>query len=405
MQQCGGCDSSLQTHINDPANGNASASLVYPTWLHNQMQAESPKDWSTGGEWFPNYNSPSFLAAWKALNVAVNNHIMNTSYNAVRYQDVIFEIDVRGYGEYGEWTENVFTGAPSGAVATSASLKTIIDGTVQSYPTFQCVAMQATFDANQLNNTMIPPDVGYYALTTSNTAGVLGWRRDNWGCTDPYDDLWTDTNSTSYSGLTFSTAINARYKLAPVVGEPTLDGTQGEFAALPGQMTQFHVTSFGNGNVPGDENDSTVAANFLAASKAAGYRLVVTGGTMTTSLSSGGAFNISLNWQNVGAAPVYRTWNVTFELRSSANTAVWTGTSTFNPRLFLPSGTATAANDSFTLPTVSSGTYGLYLVIRDPKGYLQPLPLGITGRNSDGSYLICSVVASLGSLGICSAGT
>jgi hypothetical protein len=39
---------------------------------------------------------------------------------------------------------------------------------------------------------------------------------------------------------------------------------------------------------------------------------------------------------------------------------------------------------------VPGGNYNMYLIIRDPKGYREPLPLFISGRNADGSYLIRS---------------
>jgi len=113
--------------------------------------------------------------------------------------------------------------------------------------------------------------------------------------------------------------------------------------------------------------NATIQSSFRDASKAAGYRIILTGGSMTTTLAGGSSFNVSLNWQNIGAAPDYKNWNVTFELRNSSNAVVWTGTSSFNPRLFLPSGSSTPFSDNFTLPsTVPQGTYGLYLIIKDP---------------------------------------
>lgn len=379
MQQCGGCDANLQTNI-------SGAVMLYPTWLHTQMQSESVKDFISGGEWFPNYNSPSYLTALKNLNIAINNHIMTGSYNGVRYQDVIGQIDIRGYGDFGEWTNNVFTNGNI-TVATGDS---IISYHVHVFDKFQCVYMMATVDGGQLSNTNVPPGVGYYALTVSNSVGKLGWRRDSWGQTDNYLSQWTDTNPTTFNGLSFKTEIMNRYQFAPIVGEPQDGGSAGNFTSLAAQMTKYGVTSFGNGNFNNGVN-ATIQNSFRAASKAAGYRIVLTGGSMTTTLTSGNTFNLSLNWQNIGAAPEYKNWNVTFELRSSTNAVVWTGTSSFNPKLFLPSGSSTANSDNFTLPsTVAAGTYSMYLIIKDPVGYRKPLPLGITGVNSDGSYLLRS---------------
>jgi hypothetical protein len=380
MQQCGGCDANQQTNMNG-------SSMLYPNYLHTQMQSESTKDFTSGGEWFPNYNSPSYLIAWKNLNVALNAHIMSGSYNGVRYQDVIGQIDVRGYGDYGEWTNNVFT-VGNITVATGDS---IISYVIHSFDKFQCVYMMAACDGGQLtSNTNVPPGVGYYALTASNSAGKLGWRRDSWGQTDGYLSQWSDANPTTFNGLSFKTEIMNRYQFAPIVGEPQDGGSAGNFTSLAAQMTKYGVTSFGNGNFNNGVN-ATIQNSFRAASKAAGYRIVLTSGSMTTTLTGGSSFNLSLNWQNIGAAPDYKNWNVTFELRNSNNAVVWTGTSSFNPKLFLPSGSPTAISDNFTLPsTVPQGTYGMYLIIRDPVGFRKPLPLGITGVNSDGSYLLRS---------------
>jgi hypothetical protein len=382
MQQCGGCDANLQTNINGSV-------MLYPTWLHNQMQAENPTDYAAGGEWYPNYNSPSYLTALRNLNIAINNHILSGSYNGVAYKDVIGQIDIRGYGDFGEWTNNDFSG-PSGTQATAASLDSIISYHVHVYNTFQCVYMMATMDGGQLSNTNIPPATGYYALTATNSVGKLGWRRDSWGQTDNYLSQWTDANPTVYNGLTFKTEIMNRYQFAPIVGEPQDGGSAGNFPSLAAQMTKYGVTSFGNGNFNNGVN-ATIQDNFRAASKAAGYRIILTSGSMTTTLTSGNTFNISLNWQNIGAAPEYKNWNVTYELRTSTNAVVWSGTSSFNPKLFLPSGSPTANSDNFTLPsTVAAGTYSMYLIIRDPVKFRIPLPLGITGVNSDGSYLLRS---------------
>lgn len=359
MQVCTGCDANLK--------GTAGGSrLIYPLWLHNQMQAESVKDF-VSSDWFPNYNSPSYLAAVKARNVAINNHILNGSFNGVRYQDVIGQIDIRDYGDFGEWTNNVFT-VGNITVPTGDS---IISYNVHVFAKFQCVYMMATVDGGQLSNTNVPPAVGYYALTTSNSVGKLGWRRDSWGQTDNYLSQWTDTNPTTFNGLSFKTEIMNRYKTAPVVGEPQDGGSAGNFPDLPNQMKKYGTTSFGNGNFNGSVN-ATIQNNFRAASAVAGYKLTLTAGSISGNL-------ISLSWQNVNTAPAYRTWNVTYELRTGS-TVQWTSKSSFNPYLFTGSKT--------TVDSLPNGTGDLYLVIRDPLKFRKPMPLAITGQNADGSYLL-----------------
>lgn len=372
MQQCGGCDANLQTNI-------SGAVMLYPTWLHTQMQSESVKDFNSGGEWFPNYNSPSYLIALKNLNIAINNHILTTSFNGTRYQDVIGQIDIRGYGDFGEWTNNVFTNGN----LTVASGDSIISYHVHIFDKFQCVYMMATVDGGQLGNTNVPPGVGYYALTVSNSVGKLGWRRDSWGQTDNYLSQWTDTNPTTFNGLSFKTEIMSRYQFAPIVGEPQDGGSAGNFPNLPAQILKYGVTSFGNGNFNSGVN-ATIQNNFRAASQAAGYRLSLTAGSV-----NGNA--VSLTWLNAGAAPDYKNWNVTLELRN-AGVVILSSVSKFNPRLFLP-GTKTVID---TLIGVGSGD--LYVTIKDPVNYRKPMPLAIAGQLADGSYLIKSGVVLTGTV-------
>ncbi|MDP4129607.1 MAG: PKD domain-containing protein, partial [Bacteroidota bacterium] len=198
-----------------------------------------------------------------------------------------------------------------------------------------------------------------------------------------------------YNGISFTPLIMNKYKYAPIDGEPNngLDAVStcgSPYCDLLNEVTSFHVSSFGNGNYPGLNTSNTAfVANILAAAKASGYRLVLTGGSITSTLSSGSAFNITLNWQNIGVAPVYENWNVVYELRDASGKVVWTGNSAFVPRLFEP-GAATPASDNFTLGTVAAGTYNMYLIVKDPVGYKKPLPLAISGRNADGSYLLKS---------------
>src|SRR6185312_3188614 len=93
-----------------------------------------------------------------------------------------------------------------------------------------------------------------------------------------------------------------------------------------------------------------------------------------------GTSAITLNWSNTGIAPVYEKWDTYLEIRSGTK-VIWSQKSAFNPRYFLP-GTQSITDQ---LP---AGQGDLYLIIRDPAGYKKPLPLSITGRQADGSYLI-----------------
>ncbi|HVY74662.1 MAG TPA: PKD domain-containing protein, partial [Puia sp.] len=362
------------------------------------MQAEAQPDWKTSdGTWVPNWNSPSYQSRWAALNQAVANHIATTSYNGKAYKDAIYYIDVRGYGDFGEWHTYPWSGTePAGRAATDASLQGIVESVKAAFPNYPLMIPMAAFDTDPGHSGYKTAAFAYYVLTTSNSWGPLGWRRDNYG--DPEYNDWLSGDPGSYNGVSLSSMVMNKWKTSPIGGEPynslSAVTTCGSiYCDLINEINTFHTSSFGNGNYPVYANDKTygsaLKSAIIAASKACGYRLVLTGGSMTTNLSSGGAFNITLNWQNVGNAPVYEKWNVVYELRDGSGKVVWTGNSAFAPKLFLP-GSASPASDNFTLGSVAAGTYSMYLIVRDPTAYKKPLPLAITGRNSDGSYLLRS---------------
>lgn len=378
--------------------------LTYPQYLHNLMQAEATnsQDWQVpsgdaAGLWVPNWNSPNFLARWKALLVAVANHIATTSYSGHTYASVIGYVDIRGYGDFGEWHNYpYYTLQPTGRTATQATLDTIMNYNVQNFPSYPNVILQGAYDPSNASQT--PSQTSYYALTLTNAWGPVGWRRDNWG--DPGDSVILDKNPGSYNPGTgvvqFAPIISAKYKTAPVVGEPDLTSSNFNCGSIlcdmPREISLYGAMSFGNGNYATD-GDAGTEANAIQSSRNSGYRLAPTGGSMSTTLSIGSAFALTVNWQNTGAAPTYWNWNVVYQLRNSGGSTVASWTSIFNPKLFLPSGTATSETDNFVVPStgVSAGTgYSLYVIFQDPGAYKKPLSLAITGRGSDGAYLIRS---------------
>jgi len=375
----------------------------YPTYLHNLMQSEATNstDWqNSDGVWVPNWNSPNFQNRWAALLNTIANHINTTSHNGKAYKNAIYYVDVRGYGDFGEWHTYPWTGTePTGRLATTASLEGIIGAVKTAFPNNPLVIAMAAFAPNTYDvGGNISSEFAYYVLTTTNAWGQIGWRRDNLG-DDGYNALLANNDGSYNPGsgnVAFQPLIMNKWKYAPIGGEPAndLNGTSrcGSIQCdLVNEVNLFHISSFGNGNYPvSNSSNASLAPNVIAASKASGYRLVLTGGNMTTNLSGGSAFNITVNWQNIGVAPVYEKWNVVYELRKSDGTVVWTGNSAFQPSLFLPQPAATPQSDNFTLTSVTPGTYSMYLIVRDPVNYKTPLPLAITGRNTDGSYLLRS---------------
>jgi hypothetical protein len=374
-----------------------------------QAEATNSKDWlSASGMWVPNWNSPNYLGRLRALHETLYAHIIASSYTATKgplagktiaYKDAIYCIDVRGYGNYGEWHSagivKHIKEYPDGRRATTNTLKTIIDHHTQVFDLWPLTIMIAAFDAEQTNVIMNSAEVGNYALTTRNAWGPLGWRRDQWGATDSYLNSILKSNEKKFAaGPPFKKLITSRFRTSPVTGEPPRYVNTGGRCAywdLERQVTEYGAVSLGNGNW-GIVMDDCAKENARAAFKRAGYRIILEGGNVIDSVSTDQLFSIMLRWKNIGIAPTYENWNVVFELKDSTNNIVWSDTSQFKPKLFLPQDTATAVTDDFILPaTIPPGNYDLNLIIKDPKGYRSPLPLAITGRQDDGSYTIKTI--------------
>ncbi len=400
-------------------NGDA----AYPEYLHRLMQSEAFPDWKTTGHgptgdygsWVPNWNSPHYLRRLRALHEAIYHHINSTTYTpesgphsgkTIAYKDVISSIDIRGYGAWGEWhnaalVDNI-ADYPEGTRPTAETLKTIIDHHVNVFTNHPLSIMMSTFDAERYSTMYIPKEVTAYALALSNNWGKLGWRRDNWGATDNYIEVLLKGNDASYgaSGL-FKDLIMERWKYAPITGEPApwLPSVNGcGFDDLERQVREYHATSFGNGNYGVDNPPACAQDNIRAAFKAAGYRIILEGGNVSSVIQPGGSLVISLQWKNIGISPTYEKWDVVFELKNSDGNVVWSGASRFSPGAvgsslaLLPSSEATVSNDHFTLPgSIADGNYTLDLIIKDPSGYRAPLPLAINGRNADGSYTLKNI--------------
>lgn len=386
----------IMTHFSDGglvSYGGGTSS--YPLYLHTLMQAETYPDWknTSTNVWVPNWNSVNYLARLRALHESLYAHIIASSHSGVQYKDAIYTIDIRGYGNWGEWHSGQIVSDlnqyPTGTRPTATTLKTIIDHHSQVFDLWPLSIMIAALDGG---STGIPifgasDTVTHYALTQSNTWGLFGWRRDSWGATNAYFDKLLKNNLKTFAGsLPFKDYILERHKYAPITGEPM--PTDLTMTDLVNQVNDYGVTSIGNGNYGGYPPLLSTRNNIRAAFKRSGYRYELTGGQAIPGSST---FRILLDWRNVGVAPTYESWIVEYKLKNGGGTVVWTDTSSFTPTLFTDEQGNVTAEDIFTKPVLADGNYTLYATIKDPSGFRDPLPLAITGRDVDGSYLLGTV--------------
>lgn len=369
----------------------------YPEYLHDLMQAEGTTDFVASGTWVPNYNSVNHLARRRALHERIKSYVDTASYAGFYYRQVIYCIDIRGFGQYDEWHSGGIAqdaaSFPAGTYPTLATFKELIDMHTEVFTDWPLVMLIAAFNGGSSGIGLFnqDPEMAHYALTASNAWGPVGWRRDQVGATDSYLETLLENNTRTFAGSpTFGSIFLNMYRYAPGTGEP-LPGAAGYnlMANVEEKVALYHHTSFGNGNyLPTPSNTGTAATNIRAGFKRAGYRLEFTGGSAVVGTST---FRVNLDWLNKGVAPTYENWIVEYKLKNGGGTVVWTDTSSFTPKLFRPDQGNITATDIFTKPVLADGSYTLLATIKDTTGYRDPLPLAITGRDVDGSYLLGSV--------------
>lgn len=396
---------------------------MYPEYVHDGMQASGLSDFDDGESWLPNYNHPVYLNRLTALWTNLKNWfdtaiirlvVNNVVVRAVPAMSMLQYIDIRGYGSYGEWhhccqgdgynqISNWIANQP-GRFGTVATMKQIIDLQVDAFPNTPFVAIINTMDAGWqwgtgnpvgFNNTKIPAEVGIYILQKRNNFGLVGLRRDQVGNDEQYYHEILENNDMTFGGSgQAKDSIMTRYRHSYFVGEP-----QGGIAfcfgvnsgCTPQQVRLYHMYSYGNGNWGGCAGTPTgIGADSVRISyRQAGARIKLNGGTMSTTLQQNAQFNVTLTMQNIGFATEHRPWTTTYELRNGANNTVWTSSVPFSIKGFYPDMGVQTLNNNFTLPnSVPVGTYRLVIKIIDPTGYLNPYPLGTSGRESDGAYQV-----------------
>jgi hypothetical protein len=352
----------------------------YPRYVHENMQTQAVKDYATNGQWIPNWNSTFFLDRFDALLKAIQSHIVSKG-----WQDKVNYVDIRGYGQWGEWHSVGFgqpvSSMPAGTRPTVATYKRFVDGHIAAFPDYPLVMLMAALDAEWLDNTMTPKEVTDYILKAKNIWGLIGIRRDQWGATDQYiHDYFENNNRNWNGGPAFKTAIMERYKYAPMVGEPMGPGSN--LSDLQRQVTFYHANSVGNGNYTAD---ATSQNYFRNAEGAAGYRLAFQGGTAST--TSANDLKISFSIENFGNTPAYECYNLVYELRTVGGVKVWSSISTFNPLLKLPG--VHQVSDTFKVTGVTLGVN--YVLVAAVRNSVRTMPLFNNNQNSDGTIQFTTI--------------
>lgn len=378
---------------------------VYPQYLHNLMQAEpATPDWKYNGtnNWIPNWNSPSYLARWEALNDTIYKFIQNWSYTPttgpwagklVTGKKILDWADIRGYGNFGEWHTYPWTNSqPANAIMTDSSFKKIVDVTKNIFKDIPIHILIAVFDDNPWTESNAWR--AYYVLTQKNDWGLFGWRRDNIG--DKGYDNFLIGNTWTYGPWRADTAILDRWKYAMITGEPLNGSGSGNccpiYYHIRPEIGTYHYMGFGNGNygVRTPAAFDTINNDF----KLTGYRYTFGTGNITSELVVGKPFVISLNWRNVGASPLYmKRFKVRYKLLTPTDSVAATFNSKLNLLTFLPTSGDSLVVDTFTMGSVPTNySYKLVLAIEDTTGLCGYIAPAVNGLNSNNSLTLSNVL-------------
>lgn len=402
MSVCNGCGSGAG-NFNNLVNYAGGWNSI-PQFLHNLMQGEAAqhRDWfNTMGTptWVPNWNSPQFHRWIRKLTQQMRNYIDTAKHTVggvvYNFKDALRIYDIGYYGNYSEQHSaalvNNISEYPAGSGPTTAGLSEIVDAQTDAwtgYTNLKFVVPFNAFDCDWLAHTRNPIQYGRYLLDHPDS---IGWINDHIGSNESYDHDYLELNNRM--GGNYNNKLMNRWKFSPTGGEPVGWGSPADRSAIPAYVNTYHMSFFGNGNLDHITNSFTTEANNIrTASRQAGYRLRLTGGSAVVA----GNLTINLNWLNEGNAPPYHNWTVRYLIKNGAGTIVSTLTSNFNPRYFQPSGSPTTRTQAFAIPAVPAGTYGLYVKVVDPTNYTRPMRLAITPAQSDTSYFLANINLSGG---------
>lgn len=405
--------------IDDTYGGNTVSGniMAYPVSWHTSMQGEANPDFTVGGVWWPNYNSPTFLANIALMEKKIDDHLRSTFHTAFgtswRYKECVNYRDIDFIGIYGEG--HTYVGAaqdtwtfPTGTFWTLASLQNIIN-TEKTYVRNIPMIGNVNFFAS---NSRLPAGFGAWFAQESNGWGPYGLRLDNFGNKGIFDFEFTN-NNTVESGINFKSVISNRWLTSPFLVEPIQfgfgDAGQVNYYDIKRETDLLHLTLCENAdNIMNRQNpvQTDVQNLFRSVIKRMAYRLTFVSGQMSDSLRSSGNINIQLTALNMGIAPPYEDYEMIYLFKQGGVTR-FQFTSTFHPKGFLP-GTQSIIDNQIA-PAGISGGYQMYLQIRqvldsNNKRFRKPMQLqintvnGVSSQQSDTSYFLRTInVASTGS--------
>ena len=336
----------------------------YPAYIDGLMSSWYSAKYKC---WVPDWNDPQFLERQDSLVANLGRTFNN--------DDRVGYVEIRSFGNWGEWHMSGFETPPTPAIPiTKATVQHMIDTYIKAFPNKQIIMLNDEYGGLE------------YAMTKTDLKYPIGWRRDSW----PSEIMDYVKKASTWA------KVSERWKTAPVIIE-SIETKYFTFSSALPQVVDYHVSSIG-GNLDASQWNLYTTGfkdTMLNCIKYSGYRYIIRSVSSPAVFVPGQTINLKSEWSNVGIAPIYRDWKVSYHITNQTTGAlVLEIPSTIDLRKLLPTYSfATTVDvpiiydDSFVLPAnFSKGNYNLEIMVSDPTNYLSPLKLAIQGRKTTGAY-------------------
>lgn len=386
------------------------------TPAHGWLLPVDPTDATQGHYFIPDWNDPFFLGRIKALLAALGKQLNG--------RPDIGWVDIGLYGSWGEWhtgglPNSHYQGIPytlaspfyalnKAAYLANTGKQGAYQAGTAATKNFIIDAHNAAFPDTRLLMLTDDGEALCHALTLPGSLRHIGLTRDSFGSSDwtyQFPATLPDCDTAADQAL-----ILDRWKTAPFGAEPYGNGSSPSFPCetfetdpatgaynINEQVQQFHIADIRNGSAcTGTWADLTADDQqaFGMAMLQSGYRLAPVKVNVAPLVSQLPArITIDANWVNMGAAPTYDAWVVSYSLWTSSR-KVAEFSSGVDLRTLLPTGgTPAVFEDSFLLPYgIGKGVYELEMKVVDPRGYRLPMQLALQAARPGGYYRLGAVV-------------
>ncbi|MCI0158813.1 DUF4832 domain-containing protein [Leifsonia shinshuensis] len=337
------------------------------------------------------YENPNYMTRLHSFMQAFGAHYDSNP--------AIDTVDLRGYGEWGEWHSGHDF---SSIAARESTLQQIVHEWSTAFPD-KVLNLSDSYEYRDGPNGVQPPTANAssysqflqwsafdYAL--NNTPNVT-FRRDGVaGGLHEYDAAGLQDAFRSPRRLPTTLEFYDGYPLPP--GFPyTLSTRLDEaFRFHPNYLTVMGWDGDGGARAFADNEPAIIAR----ANNNLGYRFVLTKASYPRSVMAGSTLELRQDWVNRAVGRAWKQYPLKVYLTDSAGTTVWSGTdSAFDQRDFVR-GSSYPVSSRFTLPsTVPAGSYQLRIAMVDAAGN-PAITLAIAGKDAQGRYPIGNIVVGSG---------